>query len=343
MLSVTEQYDPNQNTPFPSDEAEIKKSFFRQLKSTISRCSILLLILGIVAQGGAFLFSQLFQSILDQGGTLPISLDMANFIIGYLPCLAADLIAIAIGLVLLKPNFQEGVFAKPHTDAKFIGLSFLGALGAGNIGAIIYTIYSSIITLLGGKFAVPEITAFSDPIAMTFLILYICILGPICEEIIFRGIILKSLERFGKMSAILISSILFALFHMNLVQLPGPFLIGLILGYITVESKSIYPAILIHILNNTFRGLPGLFITEEASLLNMLLTLLTLGLYAAGVIGIIAFLLKYGKNFTELGRWENLSRFSVSSKVLHLFMTVGSILYLLFYFFMLILSSIFAA
>lgn len=342
MLSETESTQENKTFSLPSEE-ETKRDFFRQLKSVLSRSCVILLMLCILAQGAGFALSAFFHHWLKKGYDLPFSLDIANFLIGYASCLLADLLAIGLGLLLLKPNLRQDVFQKPQTNFKFTGISLLGVLGAGNIATVVYSIYSTLLTVLGIEFAVPEISGFSDPVATVLLILYMCILGPVCEEILFRGILLKKLEPFGKMSAILISSILFALFHMNLVQLPGPLLIGLILGYITVESKSIYPSILIHILNNTLRGLPGLFMTEEASVQNLLLTFYSLGIFAAGIVGIILFLLQYGRKFTNLGRWENLSRFSVGSKVLRLFMTVGSVLYLLFYCFFLVISSIFSA
>ena len=92
--------------------------------------------------------------------------------------------------------------------------------------------------------------------------LYVGILGPVAEEVIYRGFVLRSLEKYGKILAIVVSSLFFGLMHGNLAQIFYAFLVGLVLGYVTLEY-SIRWAILLHILNN------GLF----SSALNRLNTL----------------------------------------------------------------------
>jgi membrane protease YdiL (CAAX protease family) len=81
-------------------------------------------------------------------------------------------------------------------------------------------------------------------------LLYICLAGPIIEELAFRGAIMKSLERFGMNFAIFISALLFGLMHMFTVQAIFAFFMGLILGYIA-GRYSLKWSILVHILINT--------------------------------------------------------------------------------------------
>ncbi|MGY3723992.1 hypothetical protein SAMN05421767_1032 [Granulicatella balaenopterae] len=81
------------------------------------------------------------------------------------------------------------------------------------------------------------------------IILYAGIIGPITEEVIFRGAILHYLERFGKWFAMILSSLLFGAFHANLPQAAFAFLMGLILAYVTYEY-SIKWAMVLHIFNN---------------------------------------------------------------------------------------------
>jgi membrane protease YdiL (CAAX protease family) len=81
-------------------------------------------------------------------------------------------------------------------------------------------------------------------------LLYICLIGPVVEEIIFRGAIQKSLERFGMNFSILLSSIIFGLFHIFTVQAAFAFLMGLILGYIA-GRYALRWSILAHILINS--------------------------------------------------------------------------------------------
>ena len=79
------------------------------------------------------------------------------------------------------------------------------------------------------------------------------ITGPILEEVLFRGIILDGfLNRYKPGKAIFWSALLFGLFHMNPWQFIPAFLIGLLLGYIYLKTRSLIPVIFIHIINNSF-------------------------------------------------------------------------------------------
>jgi membrane protease YdiL (CAAX protease family) len=81
-------------------------------------------------------------------------------------------------------------------------------------------------------------------------LLYVCIVGPVIEELIFRGAIMRSLERFGLNFSIVISALIFGLFHIFTVQAIFAFFMGLILGYIA-SRYSIKWSILAHILINS--------------------------------------------------------------------------------------------
>ncbi len=81
------------------------------------------------------------------------------------------------------------------------------------------------------------------------MIIYSCILGPVIEEFTYRGVILRSLERYGKKVAILASAILFGLMHGNFFQIFMAIGLGIVLGYLAIEY-SIKLTILLHIINN---------------------------------------------------------------------------------------------
>ena len=62
--------------------------------------------------------------------------------------------------------------------------------------------------------------------------------------------LLKGLSRLGMQKAIVISSLLFGLLHMNITQFFYATLIGFFLGYLATLTDNIYPAIIIHFMNN---------------------------------------------------------------------------------------------
>ena len=81
----------------------------------------------------------------------------------------------------------------------------------------------------------------------------ICILAPIFEEIIFRGIILKGMLNFNinPTTAILINGFIFGCAHMNPWQFIGAGLLGIIFGIVYYRTKSLFLPMLLHFLNNT--------------------------------------------------------------------------------------------
>lgn len=79
--------------------------------------------------------------------------------------------------------------------------------------------------------------------------LYIGLVGPICEEVLFRGILMKELKPLGRNFAIVTSALAFALYHDDVVQGVFAFLLGLLLGFIAMEYSLVW-AIALHIFNN---------------------------------------------------------------------------------------------
>jgi sodium transport system permease protein len=80
----------------------------------------------------------------------------------------------------------------------------------------------------------------------------IAVLPAICEEVLFRGVLLRGLAtRFHAPLAIALSAAVFSGYHMNLVQLLPTFTLGLVFGVIALRAASAVPTMLAHLLNNT--------------------------------------------------------------------------------------------
>lgn len=100
-----------------------------------------------------------------------------------------------------------------------------------------------------GKSVMPILESVAGDSDTFSMFLYASILAPIWEEVLFRGYVLRTLRPFGKRFSVFASAVLFGLFHGNLLQTPYALLMGLVLGYVTVEY-SIGWAVLLHIFNN---------------------------------------------------------------------------------------------
>lgn len=82
-------------------------------------------------------------------------------------------------------------------------------------------------------------------------IVKVAIIAPIIEEILFRGIIMNGLiKNYRSWYAVLMSGVLFSLYHLNPWQMTYTFFLGLLLGWIVLKTKSLPLAILIHSINN---------------------------------------------------------------------------------------------
>ncbi len=86
---------------------------------------------------------------------------------------------------------------------------------------------------------------------MPYTLISTCILAPIFEEVIFRGIILNGLlKSYNPLKAIAFSSLLFGLVHLNPIQIVAALTMGIFAGWVYYKTKSIGYTILIHAVNN---------------------------------------------------------------------------------------------
>ena len=124
------------------------------------------------------------------------------------------------------------------------------------IGCIVYFItimlsnfFNGIIQFLGYH---PANSSSNSITTIDYLvqILTTALLPAFCEEFLHRGLLLQGTKHIGFHKAIFISGILFGLIHLNITQVFYAATLGIIIGYISVISKNIWPAIIIHFMNN---------------------------------------------------------------------------------------------
>jgi membrane protease YdiL (CAAX protease family) len=81
--------------------------------------------------------------------------------------------------------------------------------------------------------------------------LLVGVIGPVGEEIMFRGILQQSLaERIGQPMSVILTSLLFALFHVDVVMFAPLLVLGLILGILRAVFRNLWAPILFHVVNN---------------------------------------------------------------------------------------------
>lgn len=80
--------------------------------------------------------------------------------------------------------------------------------------------------------------------------LLIAVLPAICEELLFRGMIQRGLERLGAGWGIFLSGLLFGLFHFDFQRLAAQMIIGFIAAYAVYRTGSIFNGMILHFMNN---------------------------------------------------------------------------------------------
>jgi sodium transport system permease protein len=91
---------------------------------------------------------------------------------------------------------------------------------------------------------------FSLDVSLALSFLVVAVMPGICEEALFRGFMIRFYESSGKANAVIISALLFAVFHLDPFRLLPTFLLGLMLGYLTLRSGSLFNSMLYHAVNN---------------------------------------------------------------------------------------------
>jgi uncharacterized protein len=99
--------------------------------------------------------------------------------------------------------------------------------------------------------AARDLTDKATGVGVLLLVLVVVFLAPVVEEIFYRGLLLRSLERrLGRGWALAVSSVVFGLAHRQALQLPALVLFGVVAGLLAQRHGRLGPAIFAHIAFN---------------------------------------------------------------------------------------------
>lgn len=101
------------------------------------------------------------------------------------------------------------------------------------------------------QFSEPFIKLLAEPGGLALVLLLAAVLPAICEEIAFRGVVLSGLlRRFSPGVAILLTSACFGIAHYSVFRFLPTAILGVLLSWTTWRTKSIFPGMLMHAINN---------------------------------------------------------------------------------------------
>jgi hypothetical protein len=176
---------------------------------------------------------------------------------------------------------------------------FIASYALSIVSNIITNIIAAVLHPVFGGEGLPDVFAEVMPQTTTQVIIMLVLvglIGPVCEELIYRHLLLRPLRRYGDFQAIIITALLFGFFHGNFTQFLYTAVGGVIYGIVAVRANSVKPAIALHIINNVFVILLSHFYTtaEAAEDTNMMLilNLTPYAILASGIFIFIYFLVK---------------------------------------------------
>ena len=159
------------------------------------------------------------------------------------------LLAVPLFLVIYTKRDVKKTYGFARTGAvNYLGSAVLIA------GAVLV----NLVIAIGLAYVFPESagnveTVFGDIMSGNVLavLLVVAVAPAVCEEMLFRGVILHSLQaRYRVPSAIAVTAILFGLYHMSVIKFIPTGLLGLLFCIVAWKTGSIYPAMLMHFINN---------------------------------------------------------------------------------------------
>ena len=233
------------------DEKQIRSYLRRQMGKTGWALLIYYGILNVAVIG--VLIIDLLAELL-RGGEITESVFQSSLLGNAWGYILASLIGVLLILVWKKKKFffvEMWQTEKPMTAGNFfvLLLLFISVQGAFQVLA---WVMESVLNLFGFS-VLNAITAASGTGDTFSMFLYVGLVAPVMEEIVFRGVLLRMLQPYGKRLAILATAYFFGMFHGNPVQSPYAFGAGLILGYVAIEY-SIGWAMVLHMFNNLILG-----------------------------------------------------------------------------------------
>lgn len=153
-----------------------------------------------------------------------------------------------------SPYIKNEKLEKP---IRFVGIG-LGTVGFGlMLTNLIMKLLEGSAILESAKELMQNAFNAQGPVQGIVLIIVIIIGAPLVEELLFRGVLFEELAKIVSIkTTIMLTALIFGLYHFNILQTPNTIIMGLVLAYVYHKTKSIKAPIIIHATNNMLATIP---------------------------------------------------------------------------------------
>ncbi len=160
--------------------------------------------------------------------------------------------------IILKKKKQVDVlpYEKPENSKASIYLTLL-SIPVMVFSSIAVNYFSAFIqAILGIEFnSNIQNTKISGVLGILTVCISYAIVPALIEEFVVRGVTMQPLRKYGDKFALLVSALFFSILHGNMLQIPYTFVGGLILGYLAIKTKSLWPPMILHFANNFYSAI----------------------------------------------------------------------------------------
>lgn len=335
---MNNEFIHNDELSIDIDIKEAVKANKKTFKKAISKINLLFLLLSLIALFASVLSLIISAILIIVNSTIDVSSIDESVILSnpfftvinmFLPVFISLVSGIFISKALFKIKFRD-FFVSTEKIMVYSAKGALACISFGSVGLLFTLLIINFFNLFNLKVTMPDISIPSEPLSMIINLSYICLIGPIFEEIIFRGFIFKAARYFGTSFAIIFSSILFGIFHGNLLQLFPATLMGIVLAYITVKSNSLIPAIIAHICNNSFRYLEE-FILNNSFINSKISNIVSISIVVITIIIALILTLKDLNEIKSINNSDSLLSISTSKKFLYSFTSIPFVLAFIYF------------
>ncbi len=216
------------------------------------------------------------------------------------------------------------VFCRPRVKKAGTGMlvsGFLICMSALFFGNLMGQALMSLICALLGKPMINPVEEVMKGLSTWAIFVTMVVMAPVCEEFLFRKLLIDRIRLYGDKAAILVSSVVFGLIHGNFYQFFYAFGIGLVFAYIYIQTGRLGYTIVFHMMINFLGSIAALHIGDNP-LLAVGYSVFMLG---AVFVGTILFFVSQRRLVLQPGLMEKWGKGAFKT----LFLNLGMILFFL--------------
>lgn len=239
--------DAMQVNPQPVTTEDTNKNIVKQGRKVFNRIGLIFFVASLVILAVQKLTNYLLTEYVSRAVRQDMNLLMTlNVIVVY-----------AIGLPIIMLLLKTVPDRKPEKHKMSVGSFLIAILMCYSLVYITNWIgigITYVIGLLKGSPVQDNVQMVTTALHPALSILYTVICAPIMEELVFRKCLINRTLKYGEGVSILLSGLMFGLFHANLNQFVYTFIMGVFWGFIYIKTGRIIYSMIMHAVMNFFGG-----------------------------------------------------------------------------------------